>query len=107
MNLNDYQNEAQTTAIYKTEDPIAYLLLGLTGEAGEMANKYKKVIRGDKEFDGKVKTDLLNELGDVMWYVAMLATELDSNLSAVAIANIVKLRKRKETNAIKGDGDER
>lgn len=107
MNMNDYQREAATTAVYATDDPIAYVLLGLTGEAGELANKYKKVIRGDREWDGKAKTELLQELGDVLWYCAALATELDSDLSAVAVANIVKLRKRKETNAIKGDGDER
>jgi NTP pyrophosphatase (non-canonical NTP hydrolase) len=107
MNLDEYQNKATSTAIYGKEDPMGYCLLGLLGEAGELANKYKKVLRGDKEFNDELKTEMAKEAGDVMWYLAMTAKELGFNLDTIAQMNIEKLNKRKKENTIMGDGDNR
>lgn len=87
---------------------LAYTALGLAGEAGELSNKVKKVLRGDKDLSNqKVKEELAEELGDVLWYVAEVATVLELRLNTVAHANILKLRKRAEAGMLKGDGDQR
>ena len=92
MKLNEYQEKATKTAIYGTGSAINYPVLGLVGEAGEIANKYKKVLRDD---DGILHPDkrqaLADELGDVLWYVAALARDLGTTLEEVAIKNIEKL----------------
>lgn len=111
--LDAYQHEAQKTAIYPgvgtgSPDAIAYTVLGLTGEAGELANKYKKVIRDNGgRLSAAVSDAMAAELGDVLWYVAMLARELNASLSAVAAANVNKLAARKANNTLQGSGDER
>ncbi len=106
MNLDDYQNKARETAIYK--DAIVYPALGLNGEAGEVAEKVKKMLRDDY---GKLSEDrrmaLVKEIGDVMWYLANLCSDLDVSLSYVAEQNLKKLAERKAKNKIQGDGDER
>jgi len=105
--LNYYQSSAVDTAIYPKKAELEYLTLGLSGEAGEIANKVKKILRGDKEFDEVAKKDLAAELGDVLWYLAVLADALDVRLSQVATDNIRKLMDRKERNVLKGSGDNR
>lgn len=105
--INEYQNKATETAVYGQKDPIGYCILGLTGEAGELANKYKKVLRGDKELTDSFRNDMIKELGDVQWYVAMLAKELGYSLQEVCNINIAKLQQRRENNTIMGDGDNR
>ena len=88
--FNTYQRLAKETANYPPEHETWYLALGLTGEAGEVANKIKKQIR-----DGANNRDaVIEELGDVLWYVAMLARSLNVDLSIIATENINKLRDR-------------
>lgn len=106
MNINTYQEEASKTAIYK--DKLIYPTLGLCGEAGEMANKVKKILRDNNgQICEEVKQNLIAELGDVLWYVAAIATDLGADLNSVAAENIAKLNSRKERNVIGGSGDNR
>lgn len=101
--FSEYQDRTGETAIYPKETPLQYLALGLTGEAGEVAEKIKK-----KERDGNLdEDDLAKELGDVMWYIAQLAEELDRDLGEIAQQNVEKLEDRKERNRISGSGDNR
>ena len=106
--LNEYQSEAIATAIYPIEEAVNYPILGLVGEAGELANKWKKVIR-DKggDLDASTRSDLVAELGDVLWYVAALARDLGSNLNDVAAGNLLKLSQRKAKGTLQGSGDNR
>lgn len=107
MSLNDYQQMSGETAVYPKETALEYLILGLVGEAGEVANKYKKVIRGDGELTDEKKAEILDELGDVLWYIARIPDELGVDLEVVGIRNINKLLERKENGTIKGSGDSR
>lgn len=97
MQMNDYQFETRNTAKYKktVKDPLSYLALGLAGEAGEVANKIKKVLRDDYGYlTDEKKAELLEELGDVMWYLAQMIDHLDSSMASVASKNLVKLNLR-------------
>ena len=106
MNINTYQQEAAKTAIYSNK--LIYPTLGLAGEAGEIANKVKKILRDNSgELQEDVRQNLISELGDVLWYVAALATDLKTELSEVASKNIEKLNSRKNRGAIGGSGDNR
>ena len=106
MNLNDYQQQARTTAIYK--DKIIYPTLGLCGESGEVAEKIKKLLRdADGEMDNKRLEALKKELGDCLWYIANLASDLGLDLEDIAQTNLNKLFSRKERGRIQGDGDNR
>jgi NTP pyrophosphatase (non-canonical NTP hydrolase) len=106
MNINTYQQEAAETAIYSNK--LIYPTLGLAGEAGEIANKVKKILRDNSgELQEDVRQDLISELGDVLWYVAALATDLKVELSEVANKNIEKLNSRKNRGVIGGSGDNR
>lgn len=109
MNFNEYQKKSRKTALYpNVGKDIVYPTLGLSSEAGEVAGKIKKVIRDD---GGKVseekKEDIKSELGDVLWYVSQLASELDLSLDEIAEKNIEKLYSRLERGKIKGSGDRR
>lgn len=106
--FNEYQVSTATTAIYPREQALSYLTLGLAGEAGEVANKVKKIIRdtGGHVNDQK-KKEIIDELGDVMWYISELCTELGVPLSAVATLNIDKLQGRARDKQLQGDGDNR
>ena len=107
VDLKTYQQRSRETARYPDAgaNPI-YPTLGLCGEAGEVADKVKKVIRDrDGVFSPEVIAALQLELGDVLWYVAQLATELGLELEAVAQANLDKLASRAARNVIAGDGD--
>jgi NTP pyrophosphatase (non-canonical NTP hydrolase) len=109
MDLRTYQTRSRATALYPGvgTNPI-YPTLGLCGEAGEVADKVKKVIRDrGGVFDAGVREALRLELGDVLWYVAQLATELDLDLDDVATANLDKLASRAARNVIGGSGDDR
>ena len=106
--LDEYQQAARQTAIYPEQAALAYLALGLNGEAGEAADHIKKAIRdNDGRLDAARETAILRELGDVLWYVAMMADELGRDLSTVARMNIDKLALRKAAGTIGGSGDER
>ena len=85
MTLNEYQQHALETAIYPDDRRIIYPTLGLTGEAGEVADKVKKVIRdAHEEFTPEKKLEIVKEIGDVMWYCATLARDLGYELDDVA-----------------------
>lgn len=105
MKLNEYQKEALKT--WKDGDSPQLdevrLALGVAGEAGEVAEKFKKVLRGD-DID---VNDIGKELGDVLWYIAVLSDKLGMPLEQIARGNITKLRARQEANTIKGSGDNR
>jgi NTP pyrophosphatase (non-canonical NTP hydrolase) len=109
MDLTEYQHRAQGTAAYPViGNAVIYPTLGLTNEAGEVAGKIKKIFR-DR---GGVFTDadlaaLKAELGDVLWYLAQVATELGLSLDEIAEYNIAKLLDRQARGRIKGDGDHR
>ena len=108
LTLNEYQKKASETALYPKEHGVTYTVLGLNGEAGEIADKYKKVIRDQGgELTSEMKDSLMKELGDVLWYVAMCANELGYDLDAVASKNLEKLFSRKERGKIQGSGDNR
>ncbi len=109
LTLNDYQQAAGRTAAYPNRgNNLVYPVLGLASEAGEVAGKLKKVIR---DAEGKLSAEqrerLLAEVGDVLWYVAAICTELGAPLEAVARANLDKLALRAERQVIGGDGDDR
>lgn len=105
MKMNDYQALADKTAIYpkETDEGLYYVTMGLAGEAGEIANKVKKLIRDDN----LMLDDLADELGDVLWYVAMLALEIGYDLEAVARGNVRKLHSRLDRGVVSGEGDKR
>jgi len=109
MEFSEYQAMSRATAVYPNAGgDLLYPTLGLCGEAGEVAEKIKKMIRDD---DG-VLTDerraaLSKELGDVLWYLAQIATEADLELDAIAEANIEKLSSRQKRNVLQGSGDDR
>ena len=111
--LQHYQVYAMETAKYPREKAIEYLALGLCSEAGEVAGKIKKVIRdGDPSKDAndlfaEQSEAILSEVGDCLWYVAMLALELNCTLEKLASDNVAKLADRKVRGKISGDGDER
>ena len=106
--LDMYQKVALTTAIYPREQAIIYPTLGLTGEAGEVANKVKKIIRdGSDSKDEKLVSEIKAEIGDCLWYIAVLADDFDIKLSDIASANIEKLALRQKNNTIHGSGDDR
>lgn len=111
--FSDYQSATDETAIYPdagegTMEAIQYCVFGAIGEAGELANKLKKVLR---DHDGEMTDDdisgILHETGDVLWYLARLCVELDENLETVAEDNIEKLLARQKRNTLHGVGDDR
>jgi NTP pyrophosphatase (non-canonical NTP hydrolase) len=109
MTFDEYQREARTTAQYPDMGQnIYYPTLGLAGEAGEVAEKIKKLMRDDQGvLTPERRAALKKELGDVLWYVAALCSELSLGMGEVAEQNIAKLRDRKDRGAIQGDGDNR
>jgi NTP pyrophosphatase (non-canonical NTP hydrolase) len=109
MNFEEYQKFSRETAFYPGKDKnFIYPTLGLAGEAGEVAEKIKKVIRDDNgAVSEEKKAELKKELGDVLWYTAQIATELGISLDEIAKLNIEKLRSRKERNVLGGSGDNR
>lgn len=109
MNFNEYQKAAISTAIYPRDKyAIIYPALGLCGESGEVAEKIKKTIRdNDGCFDDEKRIQIAKELGDVLWYCANIANDLNINLSDIAQMNIDKIISRKHNNTINGNGDDR
>ncbi len=104
----DYQKWTRTTAIYPQKIGLYYVTMGLVGEAGEIANIVKKVIRDKKgKLDLEIRKKLKKEISDFLWYSARLCDELGLNLTKVLEYNMVKLESRKQRNKIKGSGDER
>jgi NTP pyrophosphatase (non-canonical NTP hydrolase) len=95
------------TAVYRDKGTffgLVYTVVGVGNEAGEALGKVKKAMRGDKELDGQALAD---EIGDVLWYCASVASELGVTLDEIADQNLRKLQSRKERGVLKGSGDNR
>ena len=100
MTFDEYQKQSKETAIY--EHPIIYPTLGLCGESGEVAEKVKTHLR-----DGASLDELKKEVGDVLWYISAIASDLKLSLDDIAETNISKLTSRLERGKIQGSGDNR
>ena len=107
MNFNEYQDKARKTAIYHRDYSIIYPALGLANEAGEVLGVIKKGLRDNTGSADQVRESSKKELGDVLWYLAILADDLDIRLQDVAADNLMKLRSRKKRGVIGGSGDDR
>ena len=108
MDLSEYQRQSRRTAEYPREAWLAYPALGLAGEAGEVAEHAKKAIRDDAgKISDERKAAMSKELGDVLWYVAQLATELGLDLDEIAGQNLEKLFSRQARGVLSGSGDDR
>lgn len=111
LSFNEYQEKAATTAIYPHRHEIGgltYTVLGLNGEAGEVAEKLKKTIRDNNGKIDEARTyEIAQELGDVLWYVAETASQLGLSLGQIAEINVEKLYSRKDRGQLQGSGDER
>ncbi len=109
LTFQDYSKRARATAVYPNKgDNIEYPTLGICAEAGELANKVKKIQR---DHDGKIPYDfrgaMLTEAGDALWYLDAICHELGFQLSDVAMANLSKLDDRAGRGVLKGNGDDR
>ncbi|MCC6905299.1 MAG: nucleoside triphosphate pyrophosphohydrolase family protein [Anaerolineae bacterium] len=109
MELSEYQQKAAHTAQYPgVGNNFIYPALGLAGETGEVCEKIKKVIRDrGGEVDAETREAIRKELGDVLWYVSQLATELGLDLEEIARGNIDKLISRRARGVLGGSGDDR
>jgi NTP pyrophosphatase (non-canonical NTP hydrolase) len=109
MDFDTYQKLSRKTAIYPNiGNNFVYPTLGIADEAGEVTGKIKKAIRDDGGIITKEKKEeVLKELGDVLWYIAQLSTELNISLSKVARENLKKLKSRAKRGKIGGSGDNR
>ena len=109
MNFSDYQKLSRRTAGYPAiGHPVIYPVLGLANEAGEVAGKIKKIFRDKGGVIGEAEREALKaELGDVLWYIAQVCTELEIPLDDVAETNLAKLLDRQARGKIRGDGDNR
>ena len=108
LSLDDYQNLALETAIYPEEYRIVYPALGLAGEAGEVADKIKKVIRDNNgNFTPTKCEEIAMEIGDVLWYCAVLANRIGYRLDTIGRMNYRKLKSRQQRGKLGGNGDNR
>ncbi len=108
MDIKTYQAWTDKTAIYPKDAGLSYTIIGLTSEVGEVAGKFKKVIRDDGGIlTEERKNQLIDELGDVFWYCARLAKELNISIEEVLQRNHDKLENRLARGTIKGSGDNR
>lgn len=110
MTLDEYQKEALVTAVFTDDDfkDLAHWIFGITGEAGEIAEKIKKIVRDkDGQVNDEDKQELIKEIGDVLWYLAVLAEHLGYKFDEVGTRNIAKLRSRQARDKISGSGDNR
>jgi NTP pyrophosphatase (non-canonical NTP hydrolase) len=108
MTFNDYQAAALKTADLKRKNELFHLVLGLVGESGEIAEKFKKLVRDKNSDESQIdREDMKKELGDVLWYVVLLAEYLGLKLEDIAEYNVKKLSDRLERGVISGSGDNR
>ena len=113
MKLDNYQRQAAEFDLFETSFDLkapGFLekVLGLAGEAGETADKVKKIIRDKGGYASEEdRAAIIKELGDVLWYVANVARYLNVSLSEVAESNIEKLSSRKKRDKLHGEGDNR
>jgi len=102
--FNEYQEFVKTMKVYPEKHAIIYPALGIAGEGGEIAEKVKKWLRGDRELE---RLSVLKEAGDVLWYLASMADDLGFTFQDMVDVNMEKLTSRKERGVQKGDGDNR
>jgi NTP pyrophosphatase (non-canonical NTP hydrolase) len=108
VELSEYQRLSRRTAAYPREAWLAYPALGLAGETGELAEHAKKAIRDDAgTLTAERRAAMARELGDVLWYLSQLASELELDLNAIAEENLSKLLSRQRRGVLSGSGDER
>ena len=109
MDLDDYQRGALRTAARRDKkNELLHLVLGLVGESGEIAEKFKKWIRDLDSDEARIdRADITKELGDVLWYIAVLADYLDLSLDDIARTNLAKLASRQGRGVLRGSGDNR
>ncbi|MEU6248290.1 nucleoside triphosphate pyrophosphohydrolase family protein [Glycomyces sp. NPDC047010] len=109
MDMDEYQKAAlRTAATREKPHEVFHLLLGLVGETGEIAEKAKKIVRDEGgDFSRWDPEDLKKELGDTLWYLAVLADYFDLPLGEVAEHNIAKLADRQRRGVLGGSGDDR
>jgi NTP pyrophosphatase (non-canonical NTP hydrolase) len=109
MDLDEYQRGALRTAASRDKpNELLHLVLGLVGESGEIAEKFKKWVRDLDSDESRIdRADIAKELGDVLWYVAVLADYLDLSLDDIATANLAKLASRQGRGVLGGSGDNR
>ncbi|MDQ3123375.1 MAG: nucleoside triphosphate pyrophosphohydrolase family protein [bacterium] len=108
MTFDEYQIAAIKTANLKRKNELFHLVLGLVGEAGEVAEKFKKLVRDKNTDETQIdRQDMQKELGDVLWYVAVLSKYLGLDLENVASANVEKLASRQQRGKLSGSGDNR
>lgn len=110
--MNEYQADAAQFALYNWK--VIYPALGLSNEAGEVLGKIKKLIRDqevtfgpDQKVSDKDRAAIADELGDVLWYIAALARDLNITMNELAHINVEKLKSRQKRGVIKGSGDNR
>ena len=102
--LNEYQLGAAKTAIYPSRRALEYLSTGIAGEVGELCSKVAKTFRKDAALDAE---ETAHEIGDILWFCALLAKELGYDLADIGRMNLEKLRDRQERGVLKGNGDKR
>lgn len=110
MTFDEYQKAALTTAKFSEDElkDLMHWVLGVNGEAGEIAEKLKKIIRDKKGVVSEEdKVELAKEIGDVLWYLSTLAAHLKVSLDDVAAKNLAKLKSRQARGVISGSGDNR
>jgi len=108
MNFEDYQSQASKTAIYNDADVVVYPVLGLLSEAGEVAGKVKKVLRDNNgQFLPEHREAIADEVGDCLWYIASICTDLGFGMETIAQRNLNKLNSRMARGVIQGSGDTR
>lgn len=109
MDFNEYQKRAREKAVYPTlGSGVVFPTLGMLGEAGEVAEKVKKIFRDQEAIiTDATREEIKKELGDVLWYMSQVASELDINLQEIAELNLEKISSRHERGVVKGEGDNR
>lgn len=109
MNFQEYQEQSRKTAVYpRVGDNFVYPVLGIAGESGEVSEKIKKVLREKNGMiDEEAKQEITKELGDLLWYMSQLASELCISFDEVAQKNITKTQSRMERGTLLGNGDNR
>jgi len=113
MEFGEYQKKSRVTALYNDAGKnFIYPTLGLAGETGEVVEKIKKLIRDGSAYEPsqvseEKKTEIAKEMGDVVWYLAQLATEFELSFDDIAAQNLEKLMSRLDRGVIGGDGDNR
>jgi len=111
LSFNSYQNKSRKHAFYpnqNTPNAYRYLVYGITGEAGELAEHFKHSLRDENDILTPERRDkIVKELGDLLWYITNLGIELGVNLEDIAKGNLDKIDSRLEKGTLKGEGDSR